>query len=427
MFVGTAVDHPAVVRQALVFVDLERRGAHRGQPRIGAEGFQRGDLGAARAADPPGLLEHAEALPTVAIPALGNVVVAPRGEAAGEEDRRGGVEDPRVLDGLAHLAGQVQGQQLGVATARHQQVGAGIDQFAARVAGLVLVTVVAQQETVDPELADAVGDDALQVGFQYQALRQLTLLQPAEPSVQFVEVVRHVLAEAATGLRQLGPHRSFGEHASAGAVCVGQAEDADAVEHDVADLLREQRVPAFRRHAAARQRMDDGLTGDERVLDETAEQIFVTVHAQAHGGLPADQGAGRDQVEGASLVQFGFVAAAELQLLDFRQPARQGQVALHFVFGGRGIDTMGHHQSLPRVCAHVPLLLDGNRAFRAPVWARGALRWAVPSESLPGIPGGRGFRGQEPDIRPDPSRGCVEWSLSRPMMQKWENACPPPS
>lgn len=41
--------------------------------------------------------------------------------------------------------------------------------------------------------------------------------------------------------------------------------------------------------------------------------------------------------------------------------------------------------------------------------------------------GGRGFRGQEPDIRPDPSRGCVEWSLSRPMMQKWENACPPPS
>ncbi|MCO2331713.1 hypothetical protein FA366_30275, partial [Pseudomonas aeruginosa] len=54
-------------------------------------------------------------------------------------------------------------------------------------------------------------------------------------------------------------------------------------------------------------------------------------------------------------------------------------------------------------------------------------RWAVPSESLPGIPGGRGFRGQEPDIRPDPSRGCVEWSLSRPMMQKWENACPPPS
>lgn len=137
--------------------------------------------------------------------------------------------------------------------------------------------------------------------------------------------------------------------------------------------------------------MDDGLAGDERVLDETAEQIFVTVHAQAHGGLPADQGAGRDQVEGASLVQFGFVAAAELQLLDFRQPARQGQVALHFVFGGRGIDTMGHHQSLPRVCAHVPLLLDGNRAFRAPVWARGALRWAVPSESLPGIPGDVAF------------------------------------
>ncbi|WP_440590823.1 DUF3182 family protein, partial [Pseudomonas aeruginosa] len=34
-------------------------------------------------------------------------------------------------------------------------------------------------------------------------------------------------------------------------------------------------------------------------------------------------------------MQFGFVAAAELQLLDFRQPARQGQVALHFVFGGR--------------------------------------------------------------------------------------------
>ncbi|OPE26095.1 hypothetical protein APB11_32180 [Pseudomonas aeruginosa] len=88
---------------------------------------------------------------------------------------------------------------------------------------------------------------------------------------------------------------------------------------------------------------------------------------------------------------------------------------------------MGHHQSLPRVCAHVPLLLDGDPAFRAPVWARGALRWAVPSESLPGIPGGRGFRGQERDIRPDPSRGCVEWSLSRPMMQKWENACPPPS
>lgn len=151
MFVGAAIDHPAVVRQALVFVDLERRGAHRGQSRVGAEGLQRGDLGAARAADPPGLLEHAEALPTVAVPALGNVVVAPRGEAAGEEDRRGGVEDPRVLDGLAHLAGQVQGQQLGIATARHQQVRAGVDQFAARVAGLVLLTVVAQQEAVDPE------------------------------------------------------------------------------------------------------------------------------------------------------------------------------------------------------------------------------------------------------------------------------------
>ncbi|RQC96589.1 hypothetical protein IPC347_15490 [Pseudomonas aeruginosa] len=53
---------------------------------------------------------------------------------------------------------------------------------------------------------------------------------------------------------------------------------------------------------------------------------------------------------------------------------------------------MGHHQSLPRVCAHVPLLLDGNRAFRAPVWARGALRWAVPSESLPGIPGAQRAR-----------------------------------
>ncbi|MCO2979902.1 hypothetical protein IPC744_23485 [Pseudomonas aeruginosa] len=88
---------------------------------------------------------------------------------------------------------------------------------------------------------------------------------------------------------------------------------------------------------------------------------------------------------------------------------------------------MGHHQSLPRGCAHVPLLLHGNRTFRAPVWAREVLRWAVPSELLPGTPAGRGFRGQGPDIRPDLSRGCVEWPLSRPMMQKWENACLPPS
>ncbi|PBM02515.1 hypothetical protein B8B88_16700 [Pseudomonas aeruginosa] len=88
---------------------------------------------------------------------------------------------------------------------------------------------------------------------------------------------------------------------------------------------------------------------------------------------------------------------------------------------------MGHHQSLPRVCAHVPLLLDGDPAIRAPVWARGTLRRAVPSELLPGTPGGRGFRGQEPGIRPGPRMGCVDSSLAQPMMQKWKNACPPPS
>src|SRR5215207_426271 len=57
-------------------VDLDRGGPDAGEGGVGAEGFEGADLGAARAADAPRLLEHAAApLPARVAPA-GDVVVA---------------------------------------------------------------------------------------------------------------------------------------------------------------------------------------------------------------------------------------------------------------------------------------------------------------------------------------------------------------
>src|SRR5689334_3209208 len=83
--VGTVeVDRRAFRHPDVVAVDLGRRCAHAGKRWIVAERRERGDLGAARAAEAPRLLEHAEAPLARRVDAFGDVVIAPRREQAFE-------------------------------------------------------------------------------------------------------------------------------------------------------------------------------------------------------------------------------------------------------------------------------------------------------------------------------------------------------
>src|SRR5690242_12733551 len=75
--------HRGAARRRLVDVGLERRGAHRRECRVARERFERGDFGARAAAEPPRLLEHADARATVGTEAVQHVVVAARGDDAG--------------------------------------------------------------------------------------------------------------------------------------------------------------------------------------------------------------------------------------------------------------------------------------------------------------------------------------------------------
>ena len=64
---------------------------------------QRRNFRAARAADSPGLLEHAGIPSPARVASAAHVVVPPRGEQAGKL-RRGGIERARLADGHAYLA-----------------------------------------------------------------------------------------------------------------------------------------------------------------------------------------------------------------------------------------------------------------------------------------------------------------------------------
>src|SRR5471032_1926018 len=101
-----------VSRQWLVDVGLYRRHMNRPQPGIVDEALQRRDFRAAGPAHAPGLLQHATAALAVAVQALGDVVIAPRGI----EPRVGligsVIESLRLLDGQAHVVGQVELEQV---------------------------------------------------------------------------------------------------------------------------------------------------------------------------------------------------------------------------------------------------------------------------------------------------------------------------
>src|SRR5262245_14098922 len=97
---AVVMDDGAGRRLQVRAVTLDAPGSHGGQGGVGAEGLQGGDLRPAAAADAPRRLKHAAAPASVCVAASGDVVVAPRGEEAGEL-LRGGVVDARLGDGQA--------------------------------------------------------------------------------------------------------------------------------------------------------------------------------------------------------------------------------------------------------------------------------------------------------------------------------------
>src|SRR5688572_4490628 len=147
-------------------VRFRRARADRAQARIGAERLERRNFRAARAADSPGLLEHAGMPAAARVAAAQYVVIAPRGEQAAEFGG-GGIEHARLADGGAHVLRQRQFFQCVVITAHDDQVRAAVSGLPLVVGGRFLRAAVRSAQAVDAHLADAVSRFLLQARLEH--------------------------------------------------------------------------------------------------------------------------------------------------------------------------------------------------------------------------------------------------------------------
>ena len=111
--------------------------------------LQRRDFRAAGPAHAPGLFEHTTAALACAVQALGDVVVAARGEEAWVGLIRSTVENQRLFDGLTHVFRQIQFEQGSVITGDDQQIGTAVDLFPLPVLRQVLLAAVAEEVIAD--------------------------------------------------------------------------------------------------------------------------------------------------------------------------------------------------------------------------------------------------------------------------------------
>src|SRR5258706_8429465 len=152
-----------IFRYLALAVDLECRGAHDLERRVGAQLLQRGDLCGARAADAPGLLEHAGAPVAVAGPPARDVVVAARRVQARERLECRGFVDARLQHGLPRGRRQYDREQRVIVAAYDRQVRSAIHGMAPVVLGEPLRAPVARLQVRDAHAADAIGLGLLEV------------------------------------------------------------------------------------------------------------------------------------------------------------------------------------------------------------------------------------------------------------------------
>src|SRR4051794_22914728 len=116
--------HRRMRRRLGLAVNLHRAGAYRVQPGVGAKRLQCRDLGAARATDAPGLLQHAAAQPPSRVQSPGNVVVAAGGEHTSEAVHGCLVVHPRLRHREPRVLWRIEYSQGLEITPRDDQVGA---------------------------------------------------------------------------------------------------------------------------------------------------------------------------------------------------------------------------------------------------------------------------------------------------------------
>src|SRR3990170_4268351 len=124
--VDAAEMHPRAGRRLRVLaVGLGGARAHRAQARIGAERLERSNLGAARAADAPRLLEHAAMPAPARVAPAQHVVIAARSEQAGKF-LRGSIERHGLAHRHRHVLVELGFQKHPVVAAHDDQVRAAV-------------------------------------------------------------------------------------------------------------------------------------------------------------------------------------------------------------------------------------------------------------------------------------------------------------
>ncbi|VVN49345.1 hypothetical protein PS639_06470 [Pseudomonas fluorescens] len=311
-------------------------------------------FGTAGSAHAPGLFQHAAAPFAVTVQPLGDVVVAPRGVKAGVGLIRCAVENLCLLNRQPYIVRQRQLEQIVVIPLHHQQVGPTINLLALPVFGQVLITAITQHFATDKALADAVGDDTVQILLQHHAFgEQLPGIRPGEDGIELVETFDHFLTTPCTGMNRLQADRTGVEQVLRRRPGVIEGEYAETIKHHVAHAFAEQRRPAVGCECMSiEQAVADGFGADEVMVDVTTPQIIRPSHAQLSGGSGAYQGLGRQQIKVMAAVQPRVVTAPEFEPEDVRQPTGQCAIGFDFVQWSVGAHRMGDHQFLAVCWGH---------------------------------------------------------------------------
>src|SRR6185436_8311695 len=333
----------AARRPGVRAVQLGRMRTHRAQARVGAECLERRNFRAARTADAPRLLEHAAVPAAARVAPAQHVVIAARGEQP-RELRARLVEGERAMDREPHLGLELHAEKRGEAAAHDEEVRTAVGRLPTVVGRRFLRAAVGRPHPVDPDLADAVGRFLLQARLEHHAARgELQVVDAVERLRERAAVRRHCLPFAADAAPMLDAHRPLFEQPLAALQRVGARERGKAGEDNRVHALREGFRPALRPlRVAPRERVRDGLAGDEGMRHHTPEQVVRAANSEASRLLPG-KGLARYKIQRRIALQRRLVAAAELEALERGQALRYRHPRGDFVLAQRFIRSVGDY------------------------------------------------------------------------------------